>query len=276
MIKLFNIKIKKKWFIKTKHNFHLVDSSLWPFLSATSVFMLTVGLITWMQHIYGAFLLLTNAILLLTYVLFLWWRDIIREATFENQHTLKVKRGLKLGMFLFILSEIMFFFAFFWAFFHSSLSPVFNIGGIWPPKNIYSINILGIPLTNTILLLSSGITATWSHHAIINSAKKYSIIAILITIMLAILFTLLQIIEYINSPFTISDSIYGSCFYLTTGFHGFHVLIGTIALLISFIRIVLNHFTKTHHFGFESALWYWHFVDVVWIFLLISIYWWGQ
>jgi cytochrome c oxidase subunit 3 len=207
--------------------------------------------------------------------MYTWWRDVIREATFEEQHTFAVQRGLRFGMLLFIVSEIMFFFAFFWAFFHSSLAPVFNIGGSWPPKEIDPIITLGVPLTNTFFLLSSGATVTWAHHAIIVRAKRQAIIALIFTLILAVLFTSLQVLEYVESSFSISDSIFGSCFFMATGFHGFHVFIGTLSLFVSLVRIVVNHFTSTHHFGFESAAWYWHFVDVVWLFLFISVYWWG-
>lgn len=193
--------------------------------------------------------------------MYVWWRDVIREALFENQHSIIVQKSLKLGMILFIISEIMFFFAFFWGFFHSSIAPVFNIGGVWPPKSISIINTYTIPLTNTFFLLTSGITITWSHHALLSRSKKSTIIGLFFTIILACLFTILQGLEYLNSPFNISDSIFGSCFYLATGFHGFHVFVGSISLIISFVRIILNHFTNKHHFGFESAIWYWHFVD---------------
>jgi cytochrome c oxidase subunit 3 len=208
--------------------------------------------------------------------MYTWWRDIVREATFEEHHTVAVQRGLRLGMILFIVSEIMFFFAFFWGFFHSSLSPAFNIGGVWPPKAIIAIDTYTVPLTNTFLLLSSGATVTWAHHAIILGAKRHVIISLIYTILLASLFTYFQGLEYVTAPFDISDGIYGSCFYLATGFHGFHVFVGTVALLISFVRIVLGQQTTNHHFGFESAIWYWHFVDVVWLFLFINIYWWGN
>jgi len=260
----------------TKHKYHLIDVSPWPILVASSTFMLTTGLVTWMQNLLGGWTLIKHGITSLIYVTAIWWEDVIREATFEEQHKAPVRRGLRFGMILFIISEVMFFFAFFWAFFHSSLSPVFNIGGIWPPKSIIPVALSGIPLTNTFLLLSSGATVTWGHHAIITRSKKHSVLAIIITIALALLFTRLQGLEYMDAPFNISDSVFGSCFYMTTGFHGFHVIIGTTALAVSFIRIILNHFTDTHHFGLEAAIWYWHFVDVVWIFLLGSLYWWGQ
>ena len=262
-------------YIKTRHSFHLVDPSPWPLVASLGVFMLTTGSVLYMQKFIGGGSLLLTGLVLILFVMFTWWRDIIREATFEDQHTYVVQRGLRLGMILFIVSEIMFFFAFFWAFFHSSLSPTFNIGGVWPPIGILPIKTSGIPLTNTFFLLTSGATVTWAHHAVIVRAKKHALIALILTLILAVLFTCLQVLEYFDAPFTISDSIFGSCFYLTTGFHGFHVFVGTISLLVSFIRLVLNHYTNTHHFGFESAIWYWHFVDVVWLFLFITVYWWG-
>jgi cytochrome c oxidase subunit 3 len=169
----------------------------------------------------------------------------------------------------------MFFFAFFWAFFHSSLAPVYNIGGVWPPKELITIGASGIPLTNTIFLLSSGATITYAHHGIRCKSKKHTIFGLVFTLILAILFTLLQGYEYLNAPFNINDSIFGSCFYMTTGFHGFHVFIGTICLFVSFLRVIFNHYTMTHHFGFEAGIWYWHFVDVVWLFLFVMVYWWG-
>ena len=129
--------------------------------------------------------------------------------------------------------------------------------------------------TNTFFLLSSGATVTWAHHAIIVRAKKQALVGLLLTLILATLFTGLQGLEYYEAPFTISDSVFGSCFYMATGFHGFHVFVGTLSLLVSFLRIGYNHFTSTHHFGFESAAWYWHFVDVVWLFLFVTVYWWG-
>lgn len=263
-------------YLKTTHSYHLVDPSPWPIISAFGAFMLTIGGVLYMHKFNGGWgLFLTGAFLIL-YMMYTWWRDIIREATFEDTHTITVQKGLRLGMILFIASEVMFFFAFFWAFFHSSIAPVYNIGGVWPPKAITVINTFTIPLTNTFILLTSGATVTWAHHAILARAKRHTLVALVLTLSLAILFTGLQGFEYVNAPFCISDGVYGSCFYMATGFHGFHVFIGTIALFVSFIRVILNHYTNKHHFGFESAIWYWHFVDVVWLFLFINVYWWSS
>lgn len=263
-------------YLKTAHSYHLVDPSPWPLLASFGAFMLTSGLVLYMHKFVGGWQLLSTGFTLILYIMYTWWRDVIREATFEDQHTITVQKGLRLGMVLFIVSEIMFFFAFFWAFFHSSIAPVYSIGGVWPPKAISTINTFTIPLTNTFLLLTSGATVTWAHHALLVRAKKHTLIALIFTILLATLFTCLQGLEYVNAPFNISDGVYGSCFYMATGFHGFHVFVGTVALVVSFIRIILNHFTNKHHFGFESAIWYWHFVDVVWLFLFINVYWWSS
>ena len=260
---------------KNKHSFHLVDPSPWPFVAALSAFILTFGLVLRMHGYAGGILLLHIGFVMIPAVMYLWWRDIIREATYEGQHTYSVQAGLKLGVILFIVSEIMFFFGFFWAFFHSSFNPSPVLGGIWPPAFLETLNAWEIPLLNTILLLSSGASVTWAHHAIVLGAKDQACISLLLTIFLASVFTALQAFEYITSPFSISDSVYGSSFYMATGFHGFHVLVGTIFLIICFLRLYFNQFTSQHHFGFEAAAWYWHFVDVVWLFLFITIYWWG-
>ena len=238
--------------------------------------MLTTGGVLYMHRYIGGWNLFITGFCIILYVMYTWWRDIVREATFEDTHTITVQKGLRLGMILFIVSEIMFFFAFFWAFFHSSIAPAYNIGGVWPPKAITTISTFTVPLTNTFFLLTSGATVTWAHHALLARAKKHTLIALIFTLVLATMFTGLQGFEYVNAPFNISDGVYGSCFYLATGFHGFHVFVGTIALFVSFVRIILNHFTNKHHFGFESAIWYWHFVDVVWLFLFINVYWWSS
>nr|YP_011008091.1 cytochrome oxidase subunit III [Dictyotopsis propagulifera]WBP69957.1 cytochrome oxidase subunit III [Dictyotopsis propagulifera] len=265
--------------MKTKinhhHPFHLVDPSPWPIVASIGALSLTFGGAMFMHNYSNGTYLLILGIITILYVMITWWRDIIREASFEGQHTFAVQKGLRLGMILFIVSEIMFFFAFFWAFFTSSLAPVFNIGGIWPPSNIVVISPWGVPLLNTIILLSSGATVTWAHHAIVGGLKNEAQMSLYLTITLAIYFTAFQMLEYIEAPFSISDGIYGSTFFMTTGFHGFHVLIGTIFLCVCCVRLYFDHFSRNHHFGFEAAIWYWHFVDVVWLFLFLGIYWWG-
>ena len=260
--KLFNVLFFKDQlkYLKTVHAFHLINPSPWPLVAALTGFMLTTGLVLYMHKFIGGFSLLFTGFCLLLYVFYNWWRDVVRESLFENQHYVSVQKGLKLSMILFIVSEIMFFFAFFWGFFHVSIAPAYNIGGIWPPCSLNTINTFTVPLTNTFILLSSGITITWAHHSVLAQAKKHTLIAFIFTLMLALLFTSLQSLEYVNSPFNISDGVYGSVFYLATGFHGFHVIVGTLALFVSFLRNVFNHFTNKHHLGFEFAIWYWHFV----------------
>ncbi|CAM9338969.1 unnamed protein product [Ascophyllum nodosum] len=258
-----------------RHPFHLVDPSPWPFVAALGGLSLTFGGVLYMHNYSGGGQLLILGIITILYVMFTWWRDIIREALFEGQHTIAVQQGLRMGMILFIVSEVMFFFAFFWAFFTSSLAPVFNIGGVWPPSGIEAISPWGLPLLNTIILLSSGASVTWAHHAIVAGSKKEALYGLAVTTIFAVIFTCLQGFEYISAPFSMSDSVYGSVFFMATGFHGFHVIIGTIFLVICTFRLYLDHFSRQRHFGFEAAAWYWHFVDVVWLFLFLSIYWWG-
>lgn len=260
---------------KNSHSYHLVDPSPWPLIAASAAFMLTFGGVLFLHGYSGGAFLWRFGFLMILFVMFVWWRDIIREGTFEGQHTKSVQSGLKLGVILFILSEVMFFFGFFWAFFHSSFNPSPVLGGVWPPAFLTTLSAWEIPLLNTILLLSSGASVTWAHHAIVLGEKTQACSALIITVILAVIFTALQGFEYLTAPFSISDSVYGSSFYMATGFHGFHVIVGTIFLAVCFFRLYFNHFTTQHHFGFEAAAWYWHFVDVVWLFLFITIYWWG-
>jgi|EP01040_Poterioochromonas_malhamensis_P008314 cytochrome c oxidase subunit 3 len=259
-----------------KHSFHLVDPSPWPMVSAFSALMLTFGGVLYMHGYSTGFFLLQFGFVMILFMMYCWWRDIIREATLEGQHTTSVQTGLKMGMILFIVSEVMFFVAFFWAFFHSSFNPSPAIGGVWPPAFIVTLDPWQIPLLNTIILLSSGASVTWAHHSIVLGSKDQAIQALLVTVGLAVIFTGLQAYEYVTAPFSISDSVYGASFYMATGFHGFHVFIGTCFLTVCLFRVYFNHFTREHHFGFEAAAWYWHFVDVVWLFLFITIYWWGS
>ncbi len=258
-----------------KHPFHLVDPSPWPFVASLSAFLCTTGGVLYF-HTYqlGSKLLLIGFTILFI-VMFVWWRDITREANLEGHHTGMVQQGLRFGILLFITSEVLFFFAFFWAFFNSSLAPTIEVGSMWPPKGIIVFNPWNIPFLNTLILLLSGCTITWCHHAIISNWKKHSINSLAATIVLAVIFTSFQIYEYNVADFRLSDGIYGSTFYMATGFHGFHVLIGTISLIVCLFRLISFQLTQEHHFGFESSAWYWHFVDVVWLFLFVSIYWWG-
>nr|YP_009654698.1 cytochrome c oxidase subunit III [Anaxandra taurina]QCI09240.1 cytochrome c oxidase subunit III [Anaxandra taurina] len=262
--------------MKMNHNhpYHLVDYSPWPLTGSIGGMTITTGMVVWF-HTNEMFLFYLGVLILLM-TMFQWWRDIIREATYQGKHTIKVTEGLKLGMILFIISEVFFFISFFWGFFHSSLSPTIEIGMTWPPKGIIVFNPMEIPLLNTMILLCSGITVTWSHHSMMENNHNQTMISLIITVMLGLYFTMLQAYEYMESSFCISDSVYGSSFFMATGFHGLHVIIGTTFLMVCLMRHMLYHFSSKHHFGFEAAAWYWHFVDVVWLFLYISIYWWGS
>nr|ABQ11834.1 cytochrome c oxidase subunit 3 [Iphiteon panicea] len=260
--------------MKKYHPYHLVEPSPWPIIGSYAALFLTIGSILYFHYTHTTILI--SGFIITTLIMIVWWRDTIRESSFQGLHTTKVQTGLKQGMILFISSEVLFFFSFFWAFFHSSLAPTTEIGASWPPEGISPLNPIAIPLLNTIVLLSSGITVTWTHHSLITSQKNEALISLTWTILLGIFFTSLQALEYHDSSFTITDSIYGSTFFVATGFHGLHVLIGTTFLSICWLRINKNHFTNTHHIGFETSAWYWHFVDVVWLFLYTCIYWWGS
>nr|BDE56938.1 cytochrome c oxidase subunit III [Aquatica lateralis] len=260
--------------LNKNHTYHLVEISPWPILGAFSTMIMLTGVIKWF-HLYQMNLLLIGTLCTIM-VMIQWWRDTTREGTFQGLHTFKVVKGLRWGMILFITSEVLFFVSFFWSFFHSSLAPSIEIGMIWPPKSIIPFNPIQIPLLNTTILISSGITVTWAHHSLMENNYNQAIYSLGLTILLGIYFSILQAYEYMESTFTIADSVYGSSFFMATGFHGIHVMIGTTFLTVCLLRQFKNHFSSTHHFGFEAAAWYWHFVDVVWLFLYISIYWWGS
>jgi cytochrome c oxidase subunit 3 len=258
-----------------KHPFHLVDPSAWPLFAALGAFSSTIGGVAYFHGYSDGGYALTVGQIMIFYAMYVWFRDIIREATYEGHHTIQVQDGLQYGMILFIISEIMFFVSFFWAFFHSSLAPTVEIGAVWPPRGITILDAFHIPFLNTVILLSSGATVTWTHHALLAGARKQAIFSLIATLALGITFTGFQVVEYLEAPFSINDGIYGSTFFMATGFHGFHILIGSIFLLVCLGRILKDHFNKFHHLGFEAAALYWHMVDVVWIFLFICIYWWG-
>jgi len=256
-----------------RHPFHLVDESPWPLLASFSGLGLTSGLLKWFHEIH--YDLLLRSIIFLFLVSFQWWRDISREGSFMGFHTSIVELGLRWGIILFIISEVFFFVSFFWAFFHRRLAVNVELGNEWPPLGILSFRPFGVPLLNTVILLSSGVRVTWAHHRLIRGNHSQTNLSLALTVILGIYFTILQGIEYYEARFTFADSIYGSTFFLATGFHGLHVIIGTIFLRVCFMRLNSFNFSFKHHFGFEAAAWYWHFVDVVWLFLFVRIYWWG-
>nr|BAJ08105.1 cytochrome oxidase subunit 3 [Kinyongia fischeri] len=256
------------------HPYHMVNESPWPILGSTALFTTACGLTTWM-HLKTATLLNLGLITTLL-TAYQWWRDIIRESTYQGHHTTKVQTGLRYGMILFITSEVLFFLGFFWTFYFSSTNPNPALGLQWPPKGIEPLNPIEVPLLNTMILLASGMTLTWSHHSIMKGLKKNTSWSLLLTTLLGGYFTLLQALEYKDTKFSISDGTYGAIFFTATGFHGLHVMVGTSFLIICLMRQMHSHFTTKHYFGFEAAAWYWHFVDVVWLFLYTSIYWWGS
>ena len=268
-----------------KHDFHLVDPSPWPLFAAISAGLLAFGTVLFMHpdmvdnfHIMGLSVgskLLIVGALGLFYIAYRWWRDVVREAEFEGHHTPVVQLGHRYGMMLFIASEVMFFAAFFWAFFNASLYPTVATGGVWPPKSISPFDPFHLPLFNTLILLLSGTTVTWAHHSLIEGNRKGLVQGLILTVLLGALFTCVQAYEYHHASFAFHDGIYPSTFFMATGFHGFHVIVGTTFLLVCLIRAIKGHFSPAHHFGLEAAAWYWHFVDVVWLFLFAAVYWWG-
>jgi heme/copper-type cytochrome/quinol oxidase subunit 3 len=254
------------------HPYHLVNPSPWPFIGALSALALTSGGVLYMHGHTCALLLAGVGLFLLTIIG--WWRDVIQEA--KTEHNPVIRRGFQYGMILFIFSEVMFFVSFFWAYFDAALSPKEVLGYVWPPKNIHTLDPFDLPYLNTLVLLLSGTTVTWAHYAMVEGNMKDAMQKIGYTVLLGLIFLSIQAYEYAHAPFTFKQGIYPSTFYMATGFHGFHVLIGTIFLIVCFFRTRAGHFKADDHFGFEAAAWYWHFVDVVWLFLFLSIYWWGS
>nr|QOL00587.1 cytochrome c oxidase subunit III [Gampsocleis sedakovii] len=258
----------------SNHPYHLVNPSPWPLTGAIGAMAMTMGMIKWFHQYDNSLLFLGLTLIGLTMIQ--WWRDITREGTYQGLHTLPVSKGLRFIYILFIVSEVFFFMSFFWAFFSSSLAPTIELGMLWPPMGIQPFNPMQIPLLNTAILLASGVTVTWAHHSLMESNHTQALQGLFFTVLLGMYFTMLQAYEYWEAPFTIADAVYGSTFFVATGFHGLHVIIGTNFLTTCLTRHLMCHFSINHHFGFEAAAWYWHFVDVVWLFLYISIYWWGS
>ena len=267
------------------HDYHLVDPSPWPIVGSVSAFIMALGAITWMHHMTGAApIIFFIGVIGVLYTMASWWMDVIREAQYKGDHTRVVQISHRYGMILFIASEVMFFVAWFWAFFDASLftgepiqaARVAFTGGMWPPKGTEVLDPLNLPLLNTLILLTSGATVTWAHHALLHNDRQGLKIGLTLTILLGVCFTSVQAWEYYHAPFAFSNSIYGATFFMATGFHGAHVLIGTIFLIVCLLRANLGQFTPQQHLGFEFAAWYWHFVDVVWLFLFACIYVWGS
>jgi len=255
------------------HPFHIISPSPWPLLTgimSINLLFRTILLITTKDT---KTLFLVRGVLIIA--IYSWWRDISREGSFQGYHSSKVIKGLQIGMLLFIVSEILFFFSFFWIFFHRRLAPNIELGTSWPPIGVSAINPFQVPLLNTIVLLSSGATVTWAHHRILKNINKESENGLALTIILGLYFTILQGWEYWDASYNFADSVYGASFFIATGFHGIHVIVGTAFLIVALLRFKIRIFSKTHHKGIEFAIWYWHFVDVVWLFLYTFLYWWS-
>ncbi|MSP48064.1 MAG: cytochrome c oxidase subunit 3 [Alphaproteobacteria bacterium] len=256
------------------HQYHLVDPSIWPLVGATASLVLIAGTLMWFVD-KGPWVIIAGFAMVLA-TMFFWWRDVVNEAEHQGHHSPVVQIGLRYGMALFIVSEVMFFAAFFWAFFGNALYPTDAINNVWPPANVKTFDPFDLPFMNTLILLLSGVTVTWAHHALLENDRKGLIQGLGVTVLLGALFTGVQAYEYSHAGFAFKDGIYSTVFFMATGFHGFHVLVGTLFLLVCFFRALAGHFKPEQHFGFEAAAWYWHFVDVVWLFLFICIYWWGS
>ena len=279
---------------KANHDYHLVDPSPWPLIGAIGALITAIGGIGYMRWLaddsftIGSVNLATPwlffiGMAIVLYTMASWWTDTVKEGQ-AGFHTRVVSLHLRYGMILFIASEVMFFVAWFWAFFDASLFPdeVHQVaraeytGGQWPPKGIEVLDPFHLPLFNTIILLLSGTTVTWAHHALLENQRGMLNFMLALTVALGILFSGVQAYEYVHAPFAFSESIYGATFFMATGFHGFHVLVGTIFLIVCLLRAMAGQFTPKQHFGFEAAAWYWHFVDVVWLFLFCCIYVWAS
>ena len=258
---------------EAKQPFHLVDPSPWPLIGSIAALALAGGALLVMRE--NSYWLLLIGALGVIGTMFGWWRDVIREAEHEGHHTKSVQVGLRYGMALFIASEVMFFSAFFWAYFDASLFPKAATGFQWPPEGIITFDPFDLPLMNTLILLLSGCTVTWAHHALLHGNRKDFILGLWCTVLLGAFFTCIQAYEYGHAAFGFREGIYPSTFFMATGFHGFHVLVGTVFLAVCLFRAINGHFKEDHHFGFEAAAWYWHFVDVVWLFLFVCVYVWG-
>jgi len=267
------------------HDYHIINPSLWPFMGAVSGFTMLAGSVLWFHDVTPWVAL--AGLLGVLYTMFVWWSDVVREGEGGVDHTPVVRIGLRMGFILFIMSEVMFFSAWFWTFFKHAIFPAVEdlsvetvatwhaADGVWPPTGVVTFNAWDLPLINTLILLLSGVTVTWAHHALIEGKRNSLIWGLILTVALGALFTMFQAYEYSHAEFPFAGSIYGSSFFMATGFHGFHVLVGTIFLAVCLLRASKGHFKPDQHIGFEAAAWYWHFVDVVWLFLFACVYIWG-
>ncbi|MGE4279834.1 MAG: cytochrome c oxidase subunit 3 [Magnetospirillum sp.] len=256
------------------HPFHLLNPSPWPLMAAIGAFILAYGAVHWF-HDRDSTLWMWVGLAAVAATAFLWWRDVVKEARHDHAHTHEVRHGLRMGMVLFIASEVMFFVAFFWAFFHGALMTNPSVTQ-WPPEGIEPLHTWSLPFINTLILLTSGATVNWAHHGVREGKTNKVVLGLLASVALGGLFLSLQMVEYGEATFKFTEGVYPSVFYMATGFHGFHVFVGVCFLAVCAVRARKGHFTPDHHVGFEAAAWYWHFVDVVWLFLFVWVYWWGN
>ncbi len=262
------------------HDYHILNPSIWPLLGGLGGFIMLFGAVLWMPKQGGGPYVFLIGLALVLYVMYAWWAEVVTEGE-TGDHTKVVQIGLRYGVILFITSEVMFFVAWFWSFFKHAMYPMGPdspaIDGVWPPVGIETFDPWHLPLINTLFLLCSGMAATWAHHALVHENNRQDMKwGLILAVLLGVLFTVFQAYEYSHAAFGFGGNIYGANFFMATGFHGFHVLIGTIFLLVCLLRLQRGHFTPENHVGFEAAAWYWHFVDVVWLFLFASIYIWGS
>lgn len=250
-----------------------LQARFWPLLIGFSLLSVTGTAVIYF-HFKVSLGVLLFRVMFMVILSFVWWKDVIRERLI-GFHTSKLELSFRMGMLLFILSEVFFFVSFFWAYYDASLSPAVELGMQWPPKGILPLGVYSVPLLNTVILLSSGVTVTWSHHALVRNSYTSRVVSLGVTVCLGVYFLYMQYLEYSERAFCISDGIYGTTFFIRTGFHGMHVIVGTTFLFYVFISMVRGLLLHNHHFMFEAAAWYWHFVDVVWLFLYVSVYWWG-
>ena len=256
------------------HDYHIITPSIWPFLASVGAFVMLFGAVMWFQA-NGPWMFLIGLALVL-YVMFAWWSDVVEESA-AGDHTPVVRIGLRYGFIMFIMSEVMFFAAWFWSFFKHALYPMETFSeGMWPPPSIETFDPWHLPLINTLILLCSGCAVTWAHHALVHENNRKDLKnGLILAVVLGAIFTFFQAYEYTHAAFGFSGNIYGANFFMATGFHGAHVVIGTIFLFVCWLRALRGDFTPEKHIGFEAAAWYWHFVDVVWLFLFGAIYIWG-
>jgi cytochrome c oxidase subunit 3 len=277
---------------EVKHDFHLVNPSPWPLLGSIAVVVTALGGVTYMKGLFGmeqgTWWLLAVGLAMVMWVMFGWWREVIKEGQ-VGDHTPVVQIGLRYGMILFIASEVMFFVGWFWSFFEFAIFESARVGSTWdsanalyaeglsrfadwPPVGVETFDPFHLPLINTLILLLSGTTVTWAHHALQHDDRSGAKLGLVLTVILGFVFTLLQAYEYSHAQFTFDGTLYGSAFFMATGFHGAHVVIGTIFLAVCLIRLLMGGMSSEKHLGFEFAAWYWHFVDVVWLFLFAFVY----